>query len=125
MPGMVNRPSDCVTASYVVPEGTCTATMLAPGMTAPCASLTTPVTAAVVTPCAARGLADIASARSAPIAHTRRDHFTCFIANSCGRDCSKKTTRFYSGRCNEGTTKKAVRHAPDGLDPTVRFCRSG
>src|SRR5712691_8110756 len=51
-------------------------------MTAPWASLTTPVTAAVVTPCAAVGLADSASARNAPIAHTKRDLFTCFIADS-------------------------------------------
>src|SRR5712691_9100738 len=57
--------------------------MVAPGMIPPEASFTTPVTADVVTPCAATGLADTASARNAPIAHTKRDLFTCFIADSC------------------------------------------
>ena len=37
----------------MVPDGSCTATTVAPGMTAPCASLTTPLIALVVTPCAA------------------------------------------------------------------------
>ena len=35
IPGMTNRPSACVTASYVVPEGSCTASTVAPGITAP------------------------------------------------------------------------------------------
>jgi hypothetical protein len=36
-----------------------------------------------VTPCAAKGRAEIATAKNAPIAHTSRDHLTCVIANSC------------------------------------------
>ena len=45
-------PSACVIASYTVPDGSCVAVTLAPGMTCPCASLTRPCMAAVVTPCA-------------------------------------------------------------------------
>src|SRR5207245_8535144 len=57
--------------------------MDAPGMIPPDASLTMPVTAAVVTPCAAKGPADIASANSAPIAHAKRDPVPRSIASSC------------------------------------------
>ena len=35
MPCMKKRPSACVTASYVVPDGSWTAMMPAPGMTPP------------------------------------------------------------------------------------------
>jgi hypothetical protein len=44
---------------------------------------------AVVTPCAANGLVEPTSANNTPIAHTMRDHFICFIANSCGLDDRK------------------------------------
>ena len=50
MPGIVKRPSPCVTASYDVPDGWWTALTVAPGITPPDASLTRPVIAAVVTP---------------------------------------------------------------------------
>ena len=50
IPGMTNRPSPCVTASYFVPDGTWTAVTDAPGTTAPCASRTTPAIDPVVTP---------------------------------------------------------------------------
>ena len=33
MPGMTKRPSACVTASYVLPDGWCTASTVAPGIT--------------------------------------------------------------------------------------------
>src|SRR5436190_1540315 len=52
IPGMKNRPSPCVMVSYLVPEGSWMAVTAAPGITAPCASLTRPVIEAVVTPCA-------------------------------------------------------------------------
>src|SRR5206468_8324679 len=52
MPGMKNRPSPRVIASYVVPDGWWTAVTTAPGITPPWASLTRPVIDAVVTPCA-------------------------------------------------------------------------
>ena len=35
IPGMTNRPSTCVTASYVLPEDWCTASTVVPGITAP------------------------------------------------------------------------------------------
>jgi hypothetical protein len=50
---MKYRPSAWLTLSYEVPDGTWTATTVAPGTTPPCESLTTPVIEAVVTPCAA------------------------------------------------------------------------
>src|SRR4051794_40025170 len=75
MPGIVNRPSPCVTPSYEVPDGWCTAVIVAPGMTPPEASLTMPVIEAVVT-CADDGAA------TARTAHTSRPT-TCFIDLSC------------------------------------------
>ncbi len=66
---MKNRPSPCVTASYVVPEGTCTTLMLTPGTTAFCASRATPAIDPVVTPCAATGWATASSATPSAIAH--------------------------------------------------------
>src|SRR6266850_4240617 len=89
---MKYRPSPCVTVSYEVPDGSCTAVTVAPGMTPPCASLTIPVTEAVVTPCAYAELMGPVTAhdivRSASIRPVRprraaRDLFTCFIAHSC------------------------------------------
>src|SRR5438034_6351499 len=64
--------------------------MLAPGITPPCASLTTPVIEAVVTPCAAEGLTHVASAHSAIAnADTNRDLIQQLIAGSS----MKKLTR--------------------------------
>src|SRR5262245_47401877 len=91
IPGIVNRPSPCVTASYDVPDGSCTAVIETPGMTPPEASLTTPVTAAVVTPCAYAELAGHINAHDAKQASTKQvrlacatsDLCTCFISDSC------------------------------------------
>ncbi len=52
MPGRKNCPLALVTASYEVPDGTWIAVIDTPGTTEPEASFTTPVIAAVVTPCA-------------------------------------------------------------------------
>ena len=49
MPGIENRPSGRVTASYVVPDDSWTAVTVAPGMAFPWASLTMPVIDPVVT----------------------------------------------------------------------------
>src|SRR5207244_4060249 len=57
MPGMVNRPSARVTAAYAVPDGACSATTRAPSRGAPEESVTTPATAAVVTPWARSAVA--------------------------------------------------------------------
>ena len=46
MPGIRSLHHACVTASYVVPDGWCTAVTFAPGTTAPCASVPAPVDAA-------------------------------------------------------------------------------
>src|SRR3989475_11286906 len=54
MPGIVNRPSARVIAAYVVPEGVCTATALAPSIGAQEESVAMPAMAEVVTPWAAR-----------------------------------------------------------------------
>src|SRR5439155_24319641 len=74
MPGIVNLPSARVTAAYSVPEGPCTAITRAPSSGAPEESVTTPATAAVVTPCAviARTGANTTTAASTPIDHTKR-----------------------------------------------------
>ncbi len=51
MPGIVNRPSSRVVATYCVPEGTCTAWTCAPAIAVLVAeSVTTPVIVAVVRP---------------------------------------------------------------------------
>jgi len=74
--GTENRPSPRVTASYVVPEGSCRATTLAPGTARPCASLTMPSRVPVVTPCAWTGTAGDDSATNASTAsalHTNHD----------------------------------------------------
>src|SRR2546430_1911545 len=74
MPGIVNLPSARVTAAYSVPEGRCTAITRAPSSGAPEESVTTPATAAVVTPCAviARTGANTITAAKTPIDHTKR-----------------------------------------------------
>src|SRR2546430_4170711 len=74
MPGIVNLPSARVTAAYSVPEGRCTLITRAPSSGAPEESVTTPATAAVVTPCAviARTGANTTTAGKTPIADTKR-----------------------------------------------------
>ena len=52
MPGIENRPSARVTASYVVPDGSWIAITLAPATGSCWVLVTMPVTAPVVTPCA-------------------------------------------------------------------------
>ena len=52
MPWIENRPSACVKASYVDPDGSCTAVTVAPGTASPWASFTMPAMELVVTPCA-------------------------------------------------------------------------
>src|SRR6184192_1207547 len=73
MPGIVNLPSARVTAAYSVPEGPCTAITRAPSSGAPEESVTTPATAAVVTPCAVAGARDnTTTAARTPTDHTKR-----------------------------------------------------
>src|SRR2546430_7613619 len=74
MPGIVNLPSARVTAAYWVPEGGCTAITRARSSGAPEESVTTPATAAVVTPCAviARTGANTTTAAKTPSAHGKR-----------------------------------------------------
>src|SRR6266540_6349375 len=76
---MKKRPSSCVTASYCVPDGTCTAVTVAPGTTAPCGSATWPAIEPVVTPCAAADPAEATSAQTTAIAQKHRDQreFLC------------------------------------------------
>src|SRR2546430_7491796 len=83
-------------------------------MTPPEASLTSPVMDAVVTPCAAKGPADIASANSALIAHARRDLVPRSIANSCYVEVSKERV-FYRAASDNRTTKRAVRNSLTAL----------
>src|SRR5713101_5374327 len=91
MPGIVNLPSARVTAAYAVPDGPCSATTRAPSSGTPDESVTTPATAAVVTPCAAAG-------RTAPRTTTARskpaDQMYRFIEESpeivqLRRECAK------------------------------------
>src|SRR5438132_14162643 len=102
---MKNRPSACVTASYVVPDGSWTAAIVAPGISAPWASLTTPVIEAVVTPCAAAGVANTPSASNAATAHTHPDRIEEVIANST---------------LNTGYRKRAILARPGNLFETKK-----
>src|SRR5258708_39761649 len=100
--------------------------MDAPGMIPPDASLTTPVTAAVVTPCAAKGPADTASANTAPIAHAKRDLVPRSISNSCYVEVSKERV-FYRAESDNRTTKRAARNSLTALqsdDPNGRSAES-
>src|SRR5437867_7121082 len=76
MPGMVNRPSARVTALYAVPDGPCTASTRAPSSGAPEESVTTPATAAVVTPCA---VAARTGTRTATAASTQTNQTSRFM----------------------------------------------
>src|SRR5436190_10989662 len=78
IPGMKNRPSPCVMVSYLVPEGSWMAVTAAPGITAPCASLTRPVIEAVVTPCAYGGLTEATDTANPSVAAPRQRSETMF-----------------------------------------------
>src|SRR3989442_14240973 len=122
---MKNRPSLCVTVSYEVPEGSWTAITVAPGMTPPCASLMTPVTEAVVTPCAdAKPVGHISAheMRSASIGPVRLarapcDLFTCFIADSCGMENPRKDGILYSWGVTGLRQKRPLGCTPTAFDP--------
>src|ERR1700730_12661334 len=86
-------------------------------MIPPDASLTMPVTAAVVTPCAAKGPADIASANSAPIAHAKRDVVPRSIADSCYVEVSKRPG-IIPRRAQQPYDEKGRQKLPDG--PSIR-----
>src|SRR5439155_17670298 len=88
--------------------------MLAPGMTPPDASLTSPVIEAVVTPCAdAMPGTNIAQLKRTPITHTRRDLFTWFISGSSCRGVRKGRAILLPGTVTP--TQKRPPGCPGGL----------
>src|SRR5262249_54923276 len=105
--------------SYVVPEGWCTAVTVAPGITAPCTSETSPVILPVVTPCANAGRAETTSANSAPIAYSRRDLFKCFITLSCLWNRGKDL-QFYLAGYDGNAKKGCLAIAGQPWDPMPR-----
>src|SRR5262245_7888086 len=123
MPGIVKRPSDCVTASYVVPDGSWTAEMLAPGMTAPWSSLTVPVIDAVVIVCAFTEGAESTSAHIAPITPTRRDHLVFVIAVSISGKDYEKTCDFTPAGVTTLEQKRPAGNSPPALIQPVVAAR--
>src|SRR3954470_4840491 len=123
MPGITKRPSACGTASWVLPEAWCTATTVAPGITAPCASFTTPLIAPVVTPCAL----------ARPAGHSRTQQARSIndlnkvVRLMCSPWRARGTDAIYSGEWigfergillrggNGRETKKDRQGGPDGL----------
>src|SRR5438552_16913760 len=120
---MKNRPSACETVSYVVPDGSWTATIAAPGITAPWASRTTPVIEAVVTPCAASVPALRAHANNAATAQTIRDLIGQFIASSRLKRCLRQAI-LACVRKHGGDKKAAGRRRRPSIQIFVAACRA-